>query len=325
MIVCEQAEGYVRLTLDEYQYIELIEDREVILPNPDSFTEIQVYVDAKQSETLTFREVTWIDQLDLTLGTMSVIYLSYINGKWYGRTNSYEDSSDVTVPPGTNPDTPDTPDTPGTNPDEPTIVTYSVSNTLSNAENNNKITSINKNSRYQAIITAKDNYAMDSISVLMNGVNVTNQYVTPIYEGEEIPGGGTPTTPGTPPGGSSPGELVAPEGAFRITAINPVDIDDNYATGEIVFNRGVGITNLNVPKGQTFDLLYCTSAPAVKHEISWDGGRTYQDKTSSITTVGESSYKYIHEAVSVDSYNMVIRTTDANGNIDSKLFSIIFN
>ena len=312
LIVCEQAEGYVRLTLDEYQYIELVENREVILPKPDSFTEIQVYIDVKKDGELTFKEVTWIDQLSLTLGTMSVIYLSYINGKWYGRTNSYEDSSDVTVPPST----PDTPDTPGTNPDEPTI-TYTVSNTLSNAENNNKITSVNKDSRYQAIITAKDNCTMDSISVLMNGVNVTNQYVTPIYEGEETPPGEVVTPPEV--------EIVASEGSFRITAINPIDIDDNYATGEIVFNRGVGITNLNVPKGQTFDLLYCTSAPAVKHEISWDGGRTYQDKTSSITTVGESSYKYIHEAVSVDSYNMVIRTTDANGNIDSKLFSIIFN
>ena len=398
LIVCEQAEGYVRLTLDEYQYIELLEDREAILPNPDGFTEIKVYIDAKESETLTFREVTWVDQLDLTLGTMSVIYLSYINGKWYGRTNSYEDASDGSVPPSVTEGTfretlvatangvrlTSTPIQDitlysnctiripsefdgknitlnvlcengltvqflqGTESHEVklerdtltvfniniksknsiisrinnggAVESYVVSNTLINAESNNKITSINKNSRYQAIITAKDNYAMDSISVLMNGVNVTKQYVTPIYEGETPPGG-TPTPPGTPPGG----EGVATESSFRITAVNPVDIDDNYATGEIVFNRGVGITNLNVSKGQAFDILYCTSAPAVKHEISWDGGRTYQDKTNSIITVGQSSYKYMHEAVSVDSYNMVIRTTDANGNTDSKLFSIIFN
>ena len=108
-------------------------------------------------------------------------------------------------------------------------------------------------------------------------------------------------------------------------AINPISIDERYATGEIIPDRGIGITNLNVSKGQTFNILYCTSAPAVKHEISWDGGSTYQDKTSSITTVGTSSYTYAHEAVSVDSYNMAIRTTDADGNVDTKSFIIKFN
>ena len=109
MVVCEQAEGYVRITLDEYQYIELIEDREVILPKPDGFTEVKVYVDAKQSETLVFNNVTWIEQPDLILGTMTVIYLSYINNKWYGGTNSFKDISDgyyPNTPPSTNPDTP---------------------------------------------------------------------------------------------------------------------------------------------------------------------------------------------------------------------------
>ena len=109
LVVCEQAEGYVRITLDEYQYIELIEDREVILPIPDGFTEVKVYVDAKQSETLVFNNVTWIEQPDLILGTMTVIYLSYINNKWYGGTNSFKDISDgyyPNTPPSTNPDTP---------------------------------------------------------------------------------------------------------------------------------------------------------------------------------------------------------------------------
>ena len=62
-----------------------------------------------------------------------------------------------------------------------------------------------------------------------------------------------------------------------------------------------------------------------KNQISLHGRKTYQDKTSSITTVGTSSYKYAHEAVSVDSYNMAIRTTDADGNVDTKSFTIKFN
>ena len=109
LVVCNQSDGYVSITLDEYQYIELIEDREVILPIPASFTEVKVYVDAKQSETLVFNDVTWIEQPDLILGTMTVIYLSYINNKWYGGTNSFKDISDgyyPNTPPITDVDTP---------------------------------------------------------------------------------------------------------------------------------------------------------------------------------------------------------------------------
>ena len=98
LVVCEQAEGYVRVTLDEYQYIELNEDREVILPKPNSFTEIKLDIDAKQSNKLTFNGVIWKEPLNLVLGEMNTIYLSYINDKWYGSTNSYKDASDSSTP-----------------------------------------------------------------------------------------------------------------------------------------------------------------------------------------------------------------------------------
>lgn len=319
---------------------------------------------------------------------------------------------------------------------------YSITNDLTNCITNNNLEVVDENSLYESIIIANDNCVMDSILVLMDGVNVTDEYVTPILEGEEIPtppveedvdvmskmtygkginmttgiildnsacwatvnpvtvendttytiscdapwiwvygfdeednytsqlilgtnevpqvftfttdttkirfgcydpshtltyctlvkqtsggnvpGGSIPITPSPGnPGGEVPDSVE--EGSFRITAINPISIDERYATGEIIPDRGTGITNLTVSKGKTFNILYCTSAPAVKHEISWDGGSTYQDKTSSITTVGTSSYKYAHEAVSVDSYNMAIRTTDADGNVDTKSFTIKFN
>ena len=125
------------------------------------------------------------------------------------------------------------------------------------------------------------NYIMDFIVVLMDGVDVTNEYVTPIVKGEE--------------GGST-------ENLFMITAINPIDINENYATGELVSDRGLGITDLTVPKNKPFDILYYTGEPAVKHEISWDFGNTYQDKT-----------------------NMAIRVTYADGSIDCKTFTITFN
>ena len=186
---------------------------------------------------------------------------------------------------------------------EGAVATYTITNTLKNVTNDNEITSINKDSEYQATLTANNNYIMDFIVVLMDGIDVTNEYVTPIIEGE---------------GGST-------EGIFMITAINPIDINESYATGEIVSDRGLGITNLTVPKNKPFDILYYTGEPAVKHEISWDFGNTYQDKTSFIITTGTSSYKYVHEAVNVDSYNMAIRVTYADGSIDCKSFTITFN
>lgn len=186
---------------------------------------------------------------------------------------------------------------------EGAVASYTITNTLKNVTNDNEITSINRDSEYQATLTADGNYIMDFIAVLMDGVDVTNECVTPIYEGEG----------------------VSTEGLFMITAINPIDIHEGYATGEIISDRGLGITNLTVPKNKPFDILYYTSEPAVKHEISWDFGNTYQDKTSFIITTGTSSYKYVHEAVNVDSYNMAIRVTYADGSIDCKSFTITFN
>ena len=165
LVVCEQAEGYVRITLDEYQYIELLEDREVILPIPDSFTEVKVYVDAKQSETLVFNNVTWIEQPDLILGTMTVIYLSYINNKWYGGTNSFKDISD-----GYYPNTP-----PSTNPDTPTITanTFRETLTVSNNEVTLKSTPIQDITLYSNC-TIKIPNILDGKNITLNVLSVNS-------------------------------------------------------------------------------------------------------------------------------------------------------
>ena len=112
---------------------------------------------------------------------------------------------------------------------------------------------------------------------------------------------------------------------ISIVAINPVSISDNYATGEMIPDRGTGITNLTVSKGEAFDILYCTNIPAVKHELSWDNGANYSNQTGSIKVSNSICYKYQHTANnSVNSYNMAIRVTDANGKIDTKSFVITF-
>ena len=56
------------------------------------------------------------------------------------------------------------------------VVTYSVTNTLSNCTNSNSATIIEKGSAYSATITAKSGYVLDSVTVTMGGsaVAVTN-------------------------------------------------------------------------------------------------------------------------------------------------------
>ena len=85
------------------------------------------------------------------------------------------------------------------------------------------------------------------------------------------------------------------------------------------------INNMTVNKGKTFNILYTSNIAAIKHEISWDGGTTFWDKTSEIVVSNSTNYKYTHEAkTDVSSYNMAIRVTDANGNTSTKTFTITF-
>ena len=138
----------------------------------------------------------------------------------------------------------------------------------------------------------------------------------------DTPGGGVPEPKPPTPGEPSPG---SPDETISIMAVNPITISDNYATGEIIADRGTGITNLTVSKGQTFNIMYCTNSPANKHELSRNNGSTYTDITSSVKTTGTTSYKYQHSAVSnVSSYNVAIRVTDEQGKTSTRTFTIKF-
>ena len=91
-------------------------------------------------------------------------------------------------------------------------------------------------------------------------------------------------------------------------------------TPAIVLNN---ISNMTVNKGEQFNILYSTNVAAVKHEISWDGGSTFWDKTSEIVTSNTTNYKYTNQAETEhDSFNMAIRVTDAKGNTSIKRMSI---
>lgn len=59
-----------------------------------------------------------------------------------------------------------------------TALTYSITNTLSNADNNNTATSIARGGNYSATITANTNYSISSITVTMGGTDITSSAVS---------------------------------------------------------------------------------------------------------------------------------------------------
>lgn len=68
-------------------------------------------------------------------------------------------------------DEPDTPDTP----DEPEIPTsYTVTNSLTNVSTNNNATSVDANAAYTATLTPDSGYSINSVTITMGGVNVTD-------------------------------------------------------------------------------------------------------------------------------------------------------
>lgn len=89
----------------------------------------------------------------------------------------------------------------------------------------------------------------------------------------------------------------------------------------ILLNR---ISDITVTRGNTFNITYSTNITATKHEISWDNGSTFWEKTSEIASNG-TTYTYAHAAdTEYDHFDMAIRVTDANGNVSARCFTITF-
>lgn len=65
---------------------------------------------------------------------------------------------------------------------EPPTTKYSITNNLSHATNSNSATSIEKNSPYNATITADNNYRIKNVTVTMYGTDITND----VYSGGRI-------------------------------------------------------------------------------------------------------------------------------------------
>lgn len=73
------------------------------------------------------------------------------------------------------------------------------------------------------------------------------------------------------------------------------------------------ISNITQPAKTEFYIEYTTNIAVTKHEVSWDGGHTFYDKTSEVTSSG-TTYKFKHDnSGNVGTYNMAIRVTTAKG------------
>ena len=63
----------------------------------------------------------------------------------------------------------------GSNSEEPSVVTYTVTNDLTYANNSNSVTKVNGNSQYTATITPYTGYRLLYVIVVMDGVDITSQ------------------------------------------------------------------------------------------------------------------------------------------------------
>ena len=83
------------------------------------------------------------------------------------------------------------------------------------------------------------------------------------------------------------------------------------------------ISNIEKPEKTEFYIEYSTNRAVSKHEISWDGGNMFYDKTEDVTASG-TNYKFKHDnSGNAGTYRMAIRVTDSDGNTKtSNVFSV---
>jgi hypothetical protein len=73
------------------------------------------------------------------------------------------------------------------------------------------------------------------------------------------------------------------------------------------------IANITQNTKTSFYIEYTTNIAVAKHEVSWDGGHTFYDKTSEVTSSG-NNHKFLHDdKANAGTYNMAIRVTTAKG------------
>ena len=158
---------------------------------------------------------------------------------------------------------------------------YTIAYTLNQATSSNSTTSIKKGSSYSTIVAAKEGYTVKNIKVVMGDTDISNTAIT----GNNI-------------------KIANVTGNITIT-VTTEEIPETLTISNI--------SNITQTEKTEFYIQYTTNIAVVKHEISWDGGNTFYDKTSDVTGSG-TTYKFKHDNKgSAGNYSMVIRVTTAKG------------
>lgn len=90
-----------------------------------------------------------------------------------------------------------------------------------------------------------------------------------------------------------------------------VELPGGGSTAENLTISNIG--NITQTEKTEFYIQYTTNIAVIKHEVSWDGGSTFYDKTSDVTSSG-TTYKFKHDnKASAGNYQMAIRVTTAKG------------
>lgn len=160
---------------------------------------------------------------------------------------------------------------------------YTINYNLNNATSSNTITSVKKGDSYSTVVAPESGYKITSIYCIMGGTRI-NDY-----------------------------------------AVNGNNINIPNVTGEVnisVYTEAVvtpetltisNISNITQNTKTSFYIEYTTNIAVAKHEVSWDGGHTFYDKTSEVTSSG-NNHKFLHDdKANAGTYNMAIRVTTAKG------------
>lgn len=161
---------------------------------------------------------------------------------------------------------------------------YTITYTLNQATSSNSTKSIKKGSSYSTIVAANEGYNVKNISVVMGGTDISNT----VIRGSNI-------------------NIPNVTGDITIT----VTTEAIPVTPETLTISN--IANITQTEKTEFYIEYDTNIAVAKHEVSWDGGNTFYDKTSDVESSG-TRYRFKHDnKANAGTYQMAIRVTTAKG------------
>lgn len=174
---------------------------------------------------------------------------------------------------------------------------YNITYTLGESTSTNSITSVKAGSSYSTTVTPKEGYKITEIYCVMGGTDISSSAVS----GNNI-------------------SIPNVTGEIYITIIT-AELSPTPETLTIS-----NIANITQPEKTEFYIEYSTNITVTKHEVSWDGGNTFYDKTSDVIANG-TSYKFKHDnSGNAGTYNMAIRVTTAGGTTKtSNVFTVTLN